>query len=73
MGLHRYPFVARAVWRRDPVADRVAAIGWHAHEMTFGFAAATVAGFMLTAIPNWTGRMPLQGVWLGLLVLAWFA
>ena len=46
---------------------------WHAHEMTFGFAAATVAGFMLTAIPNWTGRMPLQGVPLGLLVLAWFA
>jgi uncharacterized protein involved in response to NO len=46
---------------------------WHAHEMTFGFAAATVAGFMLTAIPNWTGRMPLQGVRLGLLVLAWLA
>jgi uncharacterized protein involved in response to NO len=46
---------------------------WHSHEMTFGFAAATVAGFMLTAIPNWTGRMPLQGGPLGLLVLAWFA
>ena len=29
--------------------------------MVFGFAAATVAGFLLTAIPNWTGRMPLQG------------
>jgi uncharacterized protein involved in response to NO len=48
-------------------------LDWHGHEMTFGFAAATVAGFMLTAIPNWTGRMPLQGVRLGLLVLAWFA
>lgn len=46
---------------------------WHAHEMTFGFAAATVAGFMLTAIPNWTGRLPLQGAPLGCLVLAWFA
>src|SRR5215467_3457060 len=34
---------------------------WHAHEMVFGYAAATVAGFLLTAIPNWTGRMPLQG------------
>lgn len=33
---------------------------WHVHEMVFGFAAATVAGFLLTAIPNWTGRMPLQ-------------
>lgn len=44
---------------------------WHAHEMVFGFAAATVAGFMLTAIPNWTGRMPLQGWTLGSLVLLW--
>jgi uncharacterized protein involved in response to NO len=45
---------------------------WHAHEMVFGFAAATVAGFMLTAIPNWTGRMPVQGGPLALLGLAWF-
>lgn len=44
---------------------------WHVHEMVFGYAAATVAGFMLTAIPNWTGRMPLQGGPLGLLVLLW--
>lgn len=35
---------------------------WHAHEMLFGFAAAAATGFLLTAIPNWTGRMPLQGV-----------
>ena len=44
---------------------------WHAHEMLFGFAAAAVAGFMLTAIPNWTGRMPLQGVALILLFVTW--
>ncbi len=44
---------------------------WHAHEMVFGFAAATVAGFLLTAIPNWTGRMPLQGWPLAVLVLLW--
>ncbi|MGH7153418.1 MAG: NnrS family protein, partial [Acetobacteraceae bacterium] len=44
---------------------------WHPHEMVFGFAAATVAGFMLTAIPNWTGRMPLQGWSLLGLVLLW--
>jgi len=36
-------------------------IAWHAHEMIFGFVMAAVAGFFLTAIPNWTGRMPLQG------------
>lgn len=44
---------------------------WHVHEMVFGFAAATVAGFLLTAIPNWTGRMPLQGAKLGGLVGLW--
>jgi uncharacterized protein involved in response to NO len=46
---------------------------WHVHEMVFGFAAATVAGFLLTAIPNWTGRLPLQGVPLAILVLLWAA
>lgn len=46
---------------------------WHAHEMVFGFAAATVAGFLLTAIPNWTGRMPLQGAPLAGLVALWAA
>ena len=39
--------------------------------MIFGFAAAAIAGFMLTAIPNWTGRMPLQGMPLVLLFFAW--
>lgn len=44
---------------------------WHAHEMVVGFAMATVAGFLLTAIPNWTGRPRLEGRLLGWLVLAW--
>ena len=44
---------------------------WHVHEMVFGFAAATVAGFLLTAIPNWTGRMPLQGGPLAVLAVLW--
>lgn len=46
---------------------------WHAHEMVFGFGAATVAGFLLTAIPNWTGRMPLQNGPLATLVALWLA
>lgn len=46
---------------------------WHVHEMVYGYAAATVAGFLLTAIPNWTGRMPLQGGPLAILVLLWLA
>jgi uncharacterized protein involved in response to NO len=44
---------------------------WHPHEMAFGFGGAVVAGFLLTAIPNWTGRMPLQGAPLAGLVALW--
>jgi uncharacterized protein involved in response to NO len=47
--------------RFDPLA-------WHIHEMLFGFVMATIGGFLLTAIPNWTGRLPVRG--LPLLVLA---
>jgi uncharacterized protein involved in response to NO len=39
--------------------------------MLFGYVAAVVTGFLLTAIPNWTGRLPLQGTPLLLLVIAW--
>ena len=46
---------------------------WHVHEMVFGFGAATVAGFLLTAIPDWTGRHPLRGGPLASLVLLWIA
>ena len=46
---------------------------WHAHEMVFGFAVAAIAGFLLTAIPNWTGALPLSGLPLALLFLAWLA
>jgi uncharacterized protein involved in response to NO len=37
------------------------AISWHAHEMLYGFAGACIAGFLLTAVPNWTGRLPVRG------------
>ncbi|MCC7275214.1 MAG: NnrS family protein, partial [Alphaproteobacteria bacterium] len=46
---------------------------WHAHEMLFGFAAAGLAGFLLTAAPNWTGTRPLSGAPLALLVAVWIA
>ena len=36
-------------------------VSWHVHEMVFGFAAAAIGGFILTAIPNWTGRAPVAG------------
>jgi uncharacterized protein involved in response to NO len=46
---------------------------WHVHEMLYGFVPAVVTGFLLTAIPNWTGRLPLQGTPLIVLFLAWVA
>lgn len=46
---------------------------WHAHEMLFGYLAAVIAGFVLTAIPNWTGRLPLSGTPLLVLVGLWLA
>ena len=46
---------------------------WHAHEMIYGFALASVTGFLLTAIPNWTGRLPIRGVPLAVLVSLWLA
>ncbi len=46
---------------------------WHGHEMLVGFAMSAVAGFLLTAISRWTGRPPLQGVELQLLLALWLA
>ena len=44
---------------------------WHIHEMLFGFLPAVVTGFLFTAIPNWTGRLPLRGWPLMFLVALW--
>jgi len=46
---------------------------WHAHEMLFGFVAAIVTGFLLTAVQNWTGLTSLKGRSLMLLWLLWLA
>lgn len=71
-----WAIVAIAIWlamflgyirlpiRFDPLA-------WHIHEMLFGFVMAAVAGFLLTAIPNWTGRLPVRGRPLALLAGLW--
>jgi uncharacterized protein involved in response to NO len=48
-------------------------IDWHVHEMLYGYVPAVVTGFLLTAIPNWTGRLPIQGVPLLTLVAVWLA
>ena len=47
------------------------AVSWHAHEFLFGYLCAVIAGFLLTAVPNWTGRLPIVGWRLGGLALLW--
>ena len=49
------------------------AIDWHVHEMLYGYLPAVVTGFLLTAIPNWTGRLPIQGTPLLVLVVLWLS
>ncbi|MBN9056043.1 MAG: NnrS family protein, partial [Rhizobiales bacterium] len=58
--------VAMVLWiatitGRIDLAGDYGAPNWHAHEMLFGFASAVLAGFLLTAVPNWTGRLPVSG------------
>ncbi|QRY65606.1 NnrS family protein (plasmid) [Ensifer sp. PDNC004] len=67
-------FLAAALWAIGAMALWIAAVTlgldlagdygaahWHAHEMLFGFSSAVLGGFLLTAIPNWTGRLPVSG------------
>lgn len=46
---------------------------WHVHEMLFGYLPAVITGFLFTAIPNWTGRLPIRGWPLMGLVAVWLA
>lgn len=48
-------------------------LAWHRHEMLFGYLAAVIAAFLFTAVPNWTGRLPVRGRPLLALVLLWVA
>lgn len=52
--------------RMDPTS-------WHAHAFLFGYLGAVMAGFLLTAVPNWTGRLPLVGWPLAALFALWLA
>ncbi|MCR8828202.1 NnrS family protein [Pseudosulfitobacter koreensis] len=54
-------------------ATRMDLVSWHAHAFLFGYLGAIIAGFLLTAVPNWTGRLPVVGWQLGGLVLLWLA
>ncbi|MDE3239268.1 MAG: NnrS family protein [Paracoccaceae bacterium] len=48
-------------------------VSWHAHEFLFGYLGAVLAGFLTTAVPNWTGRMPIVGRPLAALFALWVA
>ncbi len=58
-------------WLSPPFA--MPAVDWHIHEMLFGFAAAGLAGFLLTAVASWTGREPVKGMPLVGLSVLWIA
>lgn len=77
-------FLAAALWSMAALAiwivmlttdtvlpSRFDPMSWHIHEMLFGFVMAAIAGFLLTAIPNWTRRQPICGLPLALLVSLW--
>ena len=54
-------------------ADAMPAMFWHGHEMVFGFITAAIGGFLLTAVPGWTGRASYAGTPLVALSALWLA
>ena len=56
-----------------PAHDNIMPVLWHGHEMLFGFAMAVIAGFLLTAMQNWTGLKLVTPGQLALLVVIWLA
>ena len=77
-GAATWAVVAIALWLcvlagEISLPTRFDGVAWHRHEMLFGFVGAAVAGFLLTAIPNWTGRLPIAGKPLLLLFGLWAA
>ncbi|MFQ6334840.1 NnrS family protein [Methylophilus sp. 3sh_L] len=64
-------WVWKYVTSSAPALTTVSASQWHAHEMLYGFAFAVIAGFLLTAVKNWTGIQTLQGRPLMGLVACW--
>jgi uncharacterized protein involved in response to NO len=71
-----YAIIAMFLWIGAPsglwtVGGSEGPIAWHAHEMLFGYASAALGGFVLTAVPNWTGRLPVSGRPLATLCALW--
>ena len=64
-------WMALYVWQANWLPDSFPPLTWHAHEMVFGYSLAVIAGFLLTAVKNWTGQQTLQGTGLILLCAGW--
>lgn len=78
LGAGLWAVLAMALWigqlRGTPLLPQSLGAGaWHAHAMLFGYLSAALAGFLTTAVPNWTGRMPIQGAPLAGLAALWLA
>ena len=75
-GVHALVAVPAWLWLRragtSPLPTLPAQL-WHGHEMVFGFVIAAVTGFLLTAVPSWTGRRGFAGLPLLLLTATWLA
>lgn len=76
VGASLFAVVAMVLWYsvflgRLAPASGVAPVLWHAHEMLFGFAAAVIVGFLLTAGKAWTGLPTPRGASLGALFALW--
>ncbi len=57
-------------WYQPPLSG-ITASQWHAHEMIYGYTLAVIAGYLLTAIPNWTGIQTIRHTPLALVFTLW--
>jgi uncharacterized protein involved in response to NO len=75
-GLHAAISIGSWVWLHRQGAAPFQSLPpqyWHGHEMTFGFTGAAIAGFLLTAVPSWTGKRGFSGAPVLVLTLLWMA
>lgn len=78
LGAGAWAVIAAALWLpvfygEITLPTGLSPLEWHVHELLFGYVPAVIAGFLLTAVPNWTGRLPVIGTPLLGLVSIWIA
>lgn len=64
-------WMAELIFSIKLIPDGVSPVYWHGHEMIYGYTLAIIAGFLLTAVKNWTSHQTLHGWSLSVLVLLW--